>query len=256
MFALTAASIVLMFPASVWFWRYLPKLQYVQFPWRWLVPLGVPYSFFLASAIGRSRRPWISYLALSIVIGGATTAFVGDAWWDSADIPVLVAAIRSGHGYEGTDEYAPVGCDHFNLPGAILNPESPDVFDANPRTPLVEQFTTEPEEIVPSSGVKTHIESWLANEKLFQAETTEETTLALRLVNYPAWQVLVDGAPSNVFSAPETAQVLVRIPAGSHRVEARFRRTPDRTAGAAISGLSALLLLVSAIFIERRRESL
>jgi hypothetical protein len=256
MLALTAASIVLMFPASVWLWRYLPKLQYVQFPWRWLVPLGVPYSFFLASAIGRSRRQWISYLALGIVICGAVTAFVGDAWWDSADIPVLVAAIRSGHGYEGTDEYAPVGCDHYNLPGAILNPDSSDVFDASPAPPLVERFNTESEEIVPSSGAKTHIDRWLANEKLFYAETAGETTLEMRLVNYPAWQVRVDGAPSNVMSAPETAQILVRIPAGSHRVEARFRRTPDRSAGAAISGLTALLLLVSTVFIERRRQSL
>jgi len=102
--------------------------------------------------------------------------------------------------------------------------------------------------------VKTHIDRWLADEKLFNVEAAEEATLALRLVNYPAWQVLVDGAPSNVISAPETAQILVRIPAGSHRVEARFRRTPDRIAGAAISFLSALLLLVSTILIERRRH--
>ena len=52
MIALTIASIILMFPASYWLWRYLPKLQFVQFPWRWLIALGVPYSFFLASAIG------------------------------------------------------------------------------------------------------------------------------------------------------------------------------------------------------------
>jgi hypothetical protein len=254
MLALTAASIILTLPASVWLWRYLPKLQYVQFPWRWLVPLAIPYSFFLASAIGRSRRPWISYVALGVVIAAAATAFVSDAWWDSADVPTLAAAIRSGHGYEGTDEYAPVGCDHYNLPGAILNPDSPDVFDENPAPPLVEQFNPESEEIVSRSGVKTHIDRWLANEKLFYAETIEETAIALRLVNYPAWQVLVDGASSKAISAPETAQILVRIPAGSHRVEARFRRTPDRTAGAAISFLSALLLLSSTIFVKRRRQ--
>ena len=256
MLALTAASIVLMFPAGVWLWRYLPKLQYVQFPWRWLIPLGVPYSFFLASAIGRSRRPWIWYLALSIAIAAAATAFVNDAWWDSADVPVLAAAIRSSHGYEGTDEYAPVGCDRYNLPGAILNPDSPSVFDENPAPPLVKQFNTDSDEIVPSSAVKARIERWRADEKLFYAETAEETTFSLRLLNYPAWQVLVDGAPSKAISAPETAQILVRIPAGRHRVEARFGLTADRIAGVAISFLSALFLLVSTIFIRRRRQLL
>ncbi len=40
-----------------------------------------------------------------------------DAWWDSEDIPVLIAAIHSQHGYEGTDEYQPLGCDRYQLPG-------------------------------------------------------------------------------------------------------------------------------------------
>jgi hypothetical protein len=97
---LAAASVFLMFPPSIWLWRYLPKLQFVQFPWRWLVPLGIPYAFFVASAIGRSRRRWIWYLALAVVLSAALTTMVRDAWWDSEDIPALAAAIRSGHGYE------------------------------------------------------------------------------------------------------------------------------------------------------------
>ena len=97
-----------MFPASIWLWRYLPKLQFLQFPWRWLAPLGIPYAFFLASAISQWRWRWVGYCGLAIAIAGAATAIVRDAWWDSEDIPILAAAIRTGHGYEGTDEYAPL----------------------------------------------------------------------------------------------------------------------------------------------------
>ena len=107
MVALAAASTIMMFPVSLWFWRHLPKLQFLQFPWRWLVPLGIPYAFFIASAIAQSRWRWIWYTALALVIAATATAIVRDAWWDSEDIPFLEAAIRTGHGYEGTDEYAP-----------------------------------------------------------------------------------------------------------------------------------------------------
>jgi hypothetical protein len=47
--------------------------------------------------------------------------------------------------------------------------------------------------------------------------------------------------------------MLVQVPAGQHHVEVDFRRTWDRTAGAAISGISAILLLGFAGVISRRR---
>ena len=37
----------LMFPASAIFWRLLPKLQFLQFPWRWLGPLDFVSRSFL-----------------------------------------------------------------------------------------------------------------------------------------------------------------------------------------------------------------
>jgi hypothetical protein len=254
MVALAVASVFMMFPVSLWFWRHLPKLQFLQFPWRWLVPLGIPYAFFLASAIGQARSRWIWYVALALVIVATATAIVRDAWWDSEDIPLLEAAIRTGHGYEGTDEYAPLGCDIYDLPGAILNPESPDVFAKSSATPLVQPFTPDSANAASAPPPQILIDKWLPEHKSFRVETSEPATLALRMLNYPAWELRVDTTPVNPGSEPGIARMLVQVPAGSHRVEVNFRRTWDRTAGATISCFSVILLLGCAAFSGRRHS--
>ena len=43
------------------------------------------------------------------------------------------------------------------------------------------------------SGVRLHIERWSAERRDFEAETAAPVTLALKLLNYPAWDVRVDG---------------------------------------------------------------
>ena len=254
MVTLAAASALMMFPASLWLWRHLPKLQFLQFPWRWLAPLGIPYAFFLASAIAQSRWRWIWCTALALGIAATATAIVHDAWWDSEDIPVLQAAIGTDHGYEGTDEYTPLGCDPSDLPGAILDPESPQVFEKSSPTPLVQQFTPASRKIASTPPPQISIDKWLPEQKSFHVETSEPVTLALRLLNYPAWEMRIDGAAVNPDSQPRIARMLLQVPAGQHRVEVNFRRTWDRTAGAAISGFSAMLLLGCAVSVGRRRS--
>ena len=254
MVALAAASASMMFPVSLWFWRHLPKLQFLQFPWRWLVPLGIPYAFFLASAIAQSRWRWIWYSAVALIIAVTATAIVRDAWWDSEDIPFLEAAIRTGHGYEGTDEYAPLGSDIYDLPGAILNPDSPEVFQTTPPTPLLQQLTSDAGRVAAFPPSQISIDKWLSEDKTFRIEASKPLTLALRLLNYPAWEVQVDDAPANPGSQTGIARMLVQVPTGPHRVAVHLRRTWDRTAGGVISGLSAIVFFAYVAFAGRRRR--
>jgi len=260
--ALGAASVLLMFPLAALLWRTLPKLRFVQFPWRWLVPLDVVFAFFTAAAIGRSRRQWAWWLALSIVVCAVATAIVRDAWWDSEDIPVLAEAIRSEHGYEGTDEYAPLGSDRYKLPGADQSAADGDDDAASQssevaaaRTPAIAQIDPESGSVIPTSDVTLHIETWTAERKIFTEDSRQPITLALRLVNYPAWEGRVDGASFGLESRAETGQVLLALPAGTHQVEVHFRRTWDRAAGGAISGLSAIALIAGAIAMRKRKSS-
>ena len=128
-----------MLPFTAFLWRLLPELRFVQFPWRWLEVLALAFAFFVAAAIGGrlagARVSWALGAALFVALGAGATAMVRTAWWDSADVPSMVASVgsgASGSGYRGTDEYDPVGCDRYELPGDPDDDERVEGVSATP----------------------------------------------------------------------------------------------------------------------------
>jgi hypothetical protein len=248
-----------MFPPSIFFWEHLPKLQFVQFPWRCLLPLDVALAFFVAAALQSSRKQRLGLFAILIATAAIGTTFVKDAWWDSEDIPVLADGIRSGHGYEGTDEYQPLGCDRYELPGQpSASSDSSDTpvpslsKSAETATPKIAKIDPESGAVMLLNGDDLHVNSWTAETRLFTSKTSQPVALALRLINYPAWEIQMDGKIVGGDSLPETAQLSLEVPAGEHSVSVQFRRTWDRTAGSAISIFSAFLLLGFSAYTRRK----
>jgi hypothetical protein len=238
MLALASVAVAMMFPVSVFLWRYLPKLRFIQFPWRWLGPVGTPCALFLGAAIGQVRKKWLWWVAIGIVLGVLAGLIIRDTWWDSEDVPTLVNAVRSDRGYEGVDEYEPRGCDRYNLPN-----------DAPRLTP--QSLTGDI--LGPANGVRIHIQRWAAESKIISVDSPRELILALKLLNYPAWNVQVNGKAAQYWSGEETGQIMVSLPAGASRVEIRFRRTRDRMLGILISLTSALLIAALLIFWKPRK---
>src|SRR6184192_1669494 len=104
--ALACASSFLMLPPSAFLWRHLPKLRFLQFPWRWLMPLDFALAFFVAAAISRIRVIWLFIVMLGLVLAAA--AIVRDTHWESQSVPFVAEEIRSGHGYRGIAEFTPL----------------------------------------------------------------------------------------------------------------------------------------------------
>jgi 6-pyruvoyl-tetrahydropterin synthase related domain len=245
-------SSLLMFPLTSFVWRALPELRFVQFPWRWLDQLAVAFAFFIAAAISRARRRWVGWFAGFLVFAAlvaAATAMIRTAWWDSGDVPAMVASIHSSAGYRGTDEYDPVGCDHYELPGDPDDTERDEGVSAVPAQ-QVEKLDPESADVVPASDVKLQLGQWSSEHREFTLEVAQPMTIAVKLLNYPAWEVRMDGMQIHPGASHDTGQMLVPVPPGTHRVEIHFRRTWDRTTGAAISIISAISLLV---FLRRRK---
>jgi hypothetical protein len=224
-----------------------------------LLPLDLALAFFVAAALHSPRKQWLGWLVILTATGAIGTTFVKNAWWDSEDIPLLEAEIRSGHGYEGTDEYQPLGCDRYELPGQP--PASPDTSDApsqsfieSVETPKIAKIDPETGAVMPLSLGDVHIDRWAAETRLFTVKASAPVALAPRLINYPAWEIEVDKGVVRGDSLPETAQLSLEIPAGEHSVDIHFRRTWDRTTGAAISIFSAFLLFGFSVYTRGRRD--
>ncbi|PYT60959.1 MAG: hypothetical protein DMG35_10155 [Acidobacteria bacterium] len=233
MLLLGGAATILMLRASSILWTLLPELRFLQFSWRWMAILAVPYSYFGAAAIVRRRGAWVgSVVAVMVLASGSTATFlVHQAWWDTDDIPVLEEAIASGQGFEGTDEYDPVADDHYNLPQKARRAEILPMEESEPLVPKAE----------------IHVERWTAEERELSVSSPQPLRLALRVLNYPGWRVEIDGKAVTPQLAETTAQMILPLSAGTHRITVRFGRTTDRTWGSTISmmALLAFLLLAS-----------
>ena len=241
---LSALATALMLRPTAMLWELLPKLRFVQFPWRWMSILTIPFVYFLAEAFTRRRFRWLAFIATGALIASTAIFLVQRTWWDDEEFSTLRAAIASGDGFDGTDEYDPAGDDHYNLPAktprAQLLPMSEDTKD-QPESPASTATR------VPEASGKIAVERWTAKNKAIRVDSPHSARLAVRLLDYPAWRVEVNGSQVLPEHADDFSQIIVPIPAGSSRVNIRFIRTGDRTAGIAISIAScfaAILLLL------------
>jgi hypothetical protein len=93
----------------------------------------------------------------------------------------------------------------------------------------------------PPPGAKIQIQLWQPQHKELLVESPAPARVALRLLNYPAWQVSVNGKSVVPERPDDVDQMIVPIGAGKSEIRVRFSRTLDRTAGAALSLLSILV---------------
>lgn len=93
---------------------------------------------------------------------------------------------------------------------------------------------------------------WDATAKHFVAHTDRAQKLTVRLFNYPAWKVLVNGKPTATQTTDITGLMVIPVSAGENDVHIYFARTPDRLAGGIVSLISILVFGVAWIMTERK----
>lgn len=217
----SAVCSVVMLSISDPLWEILPKLRFMQFPWRWLLCLGIPFTLLSAMGVRRWTARVALYLAALCVLAFVWQHFQ-PPWWDNAaDLREMQDNIATGAGYEGTDEYTPLGAD-------------PSAVDKDARRVTVDG----------PARAAIRVDEWKAEHKVFSAEMTAPDNLVLHLFKYPAWRVEVNGRQVQAGSREGTGQMLVPVGAGENRVEVSFIRTWDRSAGAWISGVGLMLAVV------------
>jgi hypothetical protein len=216
----SACTVMMLSPTNP-LWDILPKLRFMQFPWRWLLCLSVPFALLMAMGIRRWSARLTLYLATLCVLAFVWHHFQAP-WWDTvADLREMQDNMATSAGYEGTDEYTPLGAD-------------PAEVDKAARRATVDG----------PAHAAIQIVEWDAERKVVTASMSAPDALALKLFNYPAWRVEVNGRQVQPRSRESTGQMLVPVETGKNRVEITFTRTWDRTAGAWISLISLMLAIV------------
>jgi len=255
-----AAALFLLLPVSLPVWNLLPKLRFLQFPWRWLLVVEAPMAIFFAGAVwpaaARSRWhrkavAWVcALLFLGMTVFAATSFFRDDR--EDSDLGDMLDRYSTDAGFMGTDEYQPPGTENtlvaMGLPDGCLTDDFDDeqgvqsTPDDNPvwRPEQQSCFAT-------ATATLKQAEHWR-----IAGFARRAGFLVLRLRSYPAWRVAVNGRvldasklqlrPDGLISAP--------VPQGPFAVTVDWTTTPDVVYGRWLSAL-ALMALLSIAFYER-----
>jgi len=253
------AVLFLQLPVSLAIWNLLPKLRFLQFPWRWLVVLEAPMAIFFAAAIWPSvaTRRWmrVAVPAVCAACFLCATATADHFFFQPCDdedaVAPMVKVYRSGAGFQGTDEYGPPDADDSvvatGLPDACLvtDPETTlgvlDTAGANPDW-WVEQHSCDATFSAIPRPAQAHPESLHIN-----AVMPHAGYLILRLRNYPAWKILLNGRTAGQLARRDDGLIAVPVPQGSVDLNVNWTTTPDIVAGRWISALA--LLLITALWM-------
>src|SRR5258708_39229857 len=108
---LAAVATALMWRPSSIVWQLLPKLRFVQFPWRWMSILTVPFVHFLGAAFSRQRFRWLWIIAVASLITGPPVYLTPPTWWYNEEFTSLRATIPSADAFNPTAKSDPIA-DH------------------------------------------------------------------------------------------------------------------------------------------------
>ena len=228
---LTLLIAFLLTPASLFLWSHVPKLAFLQFPWRLCALLGVTLALTTALALNdRLSALPSSLLPLPCLLLAAAIAF--PAWHvfhqpcDPEDtVPARVALFQSNLGTEATDEYTPTGAD-----GDALKKNDPPYWliraDADINSPAPRSSAAGP--------APQHLSLTLP----------QPESLVLNRRRYPHWQVRLNGRPMPP-SPPlrNDGLITLQLPAGADTIDLVWASGSDQTIGLAISALAALTTL-------------
>lgn len=258
------AVLALQFSFSQPIWDLLPKLRFLQFPWRWLVALEAPVAIFAVAAVWprKPARTW-SLIVVGSVFAAlflAMTAYAARTLYQPCDaedaVPGMFAAYRAGAGFIGTYEYEPIGADNSlvakGLPQACFTSDAAiplGVQPANPDAPPLwnaAQGSCEAAYSLLGSNPE-HLS--------LHAGLPHAGYLILRLRSYPAWAVKVNGRAAASLPLRSDGLLAVPVPQGPVDLTVDWTTTTDVVVGRSLSLLGVLTLTALCLLPPRLRRT-
>jgi hypothetical protein len=214
---------VLMLSGSEWFWETLPLMKYVEFPWRMLAPAS---------------------FCLALAAGAAAQGLSASAPWRRLALAAAMALLI----LPNLQHIAPAGYQAVDLrqwtPEQIAQ-RGISVTTRNEYEPRWAELA------VPRNDSVRVVAGWAQGELLRQSPTywsgpvqaASESTIEISTFFFPGWEARIDGRQVPLEAAQDSGLIRLKVPAGEHRLDLIFGRTPVRAAADMVSVLMALLLV-------------
>jgi hypothetical protein len=226
---MVAACVLMLTPWAGVLWMRLPKLEFVQFPWRLLFVLSTALTVLLTAALARWRWPAGAAVLLLLALAGALPSGIHAVWHPGAPAE-LQQEIAENHGYAADPSFLPNEADED----------------------LVKAAGNAPEVALDEPAAQVKLERWAPNHKRFVVEAGAPVQATLRLLDYPGWEAAANGVRLAT-DHNRAGQLTLALPPGRSEVEVRFVRTADHLAGDGLS-LAAAALWLALLWGGRRRR--
>jgi hypothetical protein len=247
------AVLFLQLPVSEFVWKIAPRLEWLQFPWRWLLVVEAPMGIFFAAAVW-PRGPRWRWAAIAVCAAAfvGISAAAGHSWWmDSQSHEArIVDDFYTGMGEGGVHEYAPPGVHgdviDLRLPNTCLLEREPDA-SGHPAPSFA------PNHYFESNRCTGHFDTafYAPEHKRIQGIADRAGYLVVRLRSYPAWRVTLNGNPIAAAAEHDYGLIAVPVEAGKVEVAIDWITTGDVIAGRWIS-VAFLVLLTVVWQLERK----
>jgi len=226
----------MMTPSSRWVWAHVPLLPYVRFPWRLLSVQALAIALVASTIPDLLQGRWARSVSLALA---ALAAVAGMAGLHLDRLPLREADVNpqrlmlyetfSGNiGSTVRHEYLP----RWMVPRPYTS--AVQMNDGGKPPPLALEGQLRSARL---SRRTPHSEDW-------EIDVSAPSLLAFHTTFYPGWEATIDGVPQGVEPLLGLGLVGLRLPAGTHRVELRFRDSPVRRYAGLASAAGFLCWLV------------
>ena len=223
---------------SAYLWRQRPELQYLQFPWRFLLlpALGCAVLAAAPSALAARDRPnaaaALAVLSASLLVAGNWAHAKPEDLRNRPDEEFAAAVVAArDRGRDTSNEYETIWTE---------------------RRPAVPPAAR----LVVKSGAASIVEQAAdAHQQRFAVTASRRTRLLLNTFYFPGWRVLVGGEEQPVEYGNANGLIEFSVGRGEHIVEARFEPTAARWLGRALSVLGVGAVILLAVWPCRREPS-
>ena len=249
---------VLQFRFSDFIWHAAPRLQFLQFPWRWLQVVSILTVSLLAMAIDRISSRTIIRISVGLIIAASIWA-CSRTFYQPCDtddsVSGQLAMFHDGSGVQGTDEYTAPDADNSQ----VLQDIPPVRVLTDPDAELPAQNAGDNPEWVsdwafPTTAKATAtIEDWSPQHRRVTVNATQPAFAVLTLMNYAAWQVTLNGKPQAIDIHREDGLMVLAVSAGKTVIDVQWHNTPDILWGRLLSAVAALFLLFAWRMQTRRK---